>query len=97
MDGMSPERLDAMLVLQASVEPLAPVEVAALVGKDRGSVKKLLRAMLADGQIVQPFRGSTTCRSVRLPTRSPSKPIRFPLPNRRGPGSRRARTPGRVA
>jgi hypothetical protein len=57
MDGMSPERLDAMLVLQASGEPLAPVEVAALLGKDRGSVKKLLRTMLADGQIVQPFRG----------------------------------------
>jgi len=49
--GMSPERIDVLDVLSTTPRPRQPAEVAEMLGKGRGAVKKLLAAMYADGQV----------------------------------------------
>jgi hypothetical protein len=49
--GLSPERTDVLVVLSEALSPPRPADVARVLGKSRGAVKKLLHQMFNDGQV----------------------------------------------
>jgi hypothetical protein len=52
INPMTPQRAAILAMLQAD-KPMRPVDIAAMVGKSRGSVQQMLFVMRTDGQAEQ--------------------------------------------
>lgn len=57
---VSPERADIIRILTESVSPLGPEEIAGRCDSNSAAVRKLLRKMKEDGQVLQPKTGQYT-------------------------------------
>ena len=68
------ERREIQEVLGRSVDPMSPTEIAALVGKSRQNVQKMLAKMYTEGKVMKQSHGRYTLVSMVSPV-SPSSPI----------------------
>lgn len=62
---VSRERREILDLLNQSTDALSPMDIAELLDKDRGAIRRLLHSMYNDGQVAQPTRGKYTAVSER--------------------------------